>query len=315
MNLPALSAGTAGHLLHDYVMSERSRWCVLKASGDRLRDYLQGQITQDIRGLTTQQGIHACLLTPQGKAVSTLYLIDTGAALLILTPATHAAACVSRLRRFALGYELRVGVVDTLGICSIQGADAAQGLAAFGLPQPGDEWLATSHHAGSVALVMPAEPRGFWVITEKPAIRAQCTNSPHYVDETQMEAMRIIRGLPDFGVEWDEKIHPLNANLIEMRGVSFDKGCYVGQEVTSRMRWRGGIRKKLYRVLLAGVPEALPCPLLSASSAIGELRSAAMDHRQQCYGIAWLPVEIAEKQTALALADGSAVEILEPCHV
>ncbi len=316
MNLPTLNAATAEHLLHDYVITARHRWCVLKATGDGLRDYLQGQITQDIRRLTPQQGIHACLLTPQGKAVSELYLVDAGDALLMLVPTTHAEATVARLRRFSLGYELRIGVIDALGICSIQGADAAQGLALFDLPQAGDNWLATFRHAehGHIALVMPAEPRGFWVIAEKKTIAAQCTSLSHSVDEAQMEAMRIIRGLPDFGVEWDEHIHPLNANLIEMDGVSFDKGCYVGQEVTSRMHWRGGIRKKLYRVLLAHAPDTLPCPLMASSAPIGELRSAAVDHQQQCYGIAWLPIEVVEKQTPLTLRDGSVVDVLEPCH-
>jgi len=317
MNIPALNAATAEHLLHDFVMTERRKWRVIKASGKGLRDYLQGQLTQDIRKLTPQQSIHACLLNPQGKPVSELYLIDAGDALLMLAPSAHAEAAVARLRRFSLGYELRIGVLDTLGICSVQGADATQGLSLFDLPQPGAVWLATSrhaHHCEQVAMVMPAEPLGFWIIADKARIARKCAASSHCVDEEKMEAMRIIRGLPEFGVEWDEHIHPLNANLIEMDGVSFDKGCYVGQEVTSRMRWRGGIRKKLYRVLLSHTPPALPCPLITTAATVGELRSAALDHQQQCYGIALLPIEIVEKQRALTMPDGGSVDILEPCR-
>jgi len=125
--------------------------------------------------------------------------------------------------------------------------------------------------------------------------------------------MRIIRGMPDFGAEWNESVFPLNANLIEFDGVSFEKGCYVGQEVTSRMHWRGGIKKKLYRVAIDGSPDTLPCPIKSTAN-IGELHSAAINHENNCFGIAHLPIETVESQAQLYLENGAEISILEPCH-
>lgn len=314
-NIPRLSAATADKLLQGFVTASRSRWAVLKASGPTLRDYLQGQITQDIKKLTPESGIHACLLSPQGKAVSELYIFEGfNSELILLTPASRAVATVERLRRFALGHQLRIGVVDSLAVCAVQGANAAALLKDFDMSEPGDSWLASScsEKGEALAVVMPASPRGFWIIASPGKIAALLTDHKPAAED-EFEAMRIIRGFPDFGREWDESMHPLNANLIEFDGVSFDKGCYVGQEVTARMNWRGGIKKKLYRVAIEGEPATLPCPVLTTAK-IGELKSAAFDHEGNCVGIALLPIEIAESGSALSLDDGSIVKTLETCH-
>jgi len=315
LKIPHLSEATADALLHDFVVTQRSRWSVIKASGATVRDYLQGQITQDMAKLTPTQGIHACLLTPQGKAITELYIFEGHhCELILLTPASHAVATVGRLRQFALGHQLRIGVVDALAVCAAQGANAAELLNSFDLAEPEGNWLSSSRHSceESFTVVMPERPRGFWIISSSEKI-IQLLTQHKTADENEFEAMRIMRGFPDFGVEWDESTHPLNANLIEFDGVSFDKGCYVGQEVTARMNWRGGIKKKLYRVAIDGRPTTLPCPVLT-SSKIGELKSAAIDHESNCIGIALLPIEIAESDATLALDDGSIVKILEACH-
>ncbi len=304
--------------MHGHIVAERSCWRVLKASGDGLRDFLQGQITQDITRLKPEQGIHACLLTPQGKALSEVYICQgKGDELVILTPAHVAVETVARLRRFSLGYQLRIGIVEELGVFSLQGTHTGEVLAQLGLPEPQDNWLACSRDAQGelVAMLMPREPRGFWLIGSKQTIAEQ---TPGQLPEDQCEAMRIIRGLPRFGEEWDASLHPLNANLIEFDGVSFDKGCYVGQEVTSRMRWRGGIKKKLYRVQLPDTKHgiaapSLPCPVLSTQR-IGEIRSLAFDADGQCFGIALLPIESVNEQTPLHLENGESMRVIEPCH-
>jgi len=315
INLISLNRMTADRLLHDAVVARRKRWSALKASGSGLRNYLQGQITQDMNRLTPARAIHSCVLSPQGKAISELYVLEGHAdELIILTPASHAEATVARLRQFALGLSLRIGIVSALSIYSIQGANAAQVLADFGIAEPTGGWLASSRIPGedSYALVMPENPRGFWLISSME--RLTVLGSRHAtIDEDQYDAMRIMRGIPEFGVEWDESTHPLNANLIEFDGVSFDKGCYVGQEVTSRMHWRGGIKKKLYRVAIDGRPDALPCPVHTTTN-IGELRSAAIDHENNCIGIAHLPVAVVEADAPLTLANGAHIEILEACH-
>lgn len=318
ISIPQLSESTADKLLHDYCLAPRSFWSVVKISGERVREYLQGQITQDVRMLTHEQGIHACVLTPQGKAVSEIYLFEGHEhELIMLTPASRAVALVQRLRRFSLGYQLRIGVVEGMCLCSVQGVHAVDALERLALPVPEPRWLACAHHAHKDlhVLTMPAKPQGFWIVAPDEILKPLLENGRHLVDESEMEAMRIIRGLPVFGIEWDESLHPLNANLLELNGVSFEKGCYVGQEVTSRMHWRGGIKKRLYQVELTGAkkPPELPCPVRTTVD-VGEVRSLAADHQGRLFGIALLPIETAESEQALSTPEGVAVRLMQACQ-
>jgi len=318
LSIPALSKQTAERLAHGYICCRDASWTVIKASGKGLRDYLQGQITQDMGLLSTEQAIHACLLTPQGKAVCELYILaGLQDELLILTPTFIAEEAVARLRQFALGYDLRIGIVDSLAVWSLQGASCAQMFKHLDMPPPGDAWLAASRHVQKECLAMTVveNTKTYWLIADA---NLSIPASESNIAPSELEALRIIRGLPRFGSEWDASIHPLNANLIDFDGVSFEKGCYVGQEVTSRMHWRGAIKKKLYRVQLADVAEGfalekLPCPIHSTAP-VGELCALACDQQGVFFGIALLPIDTVKAESPLKLSDGTDIRVLEHCH-
>jgi len=313
MNIPTLFSQTAEQLLNGHMVAELSCWSVLKASGDGLREYLQGQITQDVGRLKPKQAIHACLLSPQGKAISELYICDgKNDELIILAPSHVATETVARLRRFSMGFQLRIGIVEELGVFILQGNHAAEALARLGLPEAHHHWLACSRSEQEELFSMAIPPQSFWLIGNKTRLQAAF---PNLTSDDQSEALRIIHGQPRFGIEWDANLHPLNANLIEFDGVSFDKGCYVGQEVTSRMNWRKGIKKKLYRVHLPNMEKIPlpPCPVFS-TQAIGEIRSLAFDVEGQCFGIALLPIDSVNKETPLHLENGESMQVIEPCH-
>jgi len=319
-SVPHLSASTADKLLNGHIVARDPHWTVLKASSEGLREYLQGQITQDIKRLFAQQGIHACLLTPQGKAVSELYILEINQdELVILTPAATAEVVVGRLRQFALGYKLRIGMVDSLAIWNVRGASSIDFLSESGLERPENTWLSTTRHPQHecLAMRMNAQKNAFWVVAERTLFAQE-----NQTAASELEALRIIDGQTRFTCEWDASMHPLNANLIEFDGVSFDKGCYVGQEVTSRMHWRGGIRKKLYRVQVSAVNKDsgtentlpdIPCPILS-SAPVGMLRSLACDHENHSFGIALLPIETADSSAPLKLENGTEINVIEACH-
>jgi len=321
MSIPTLSTATAERLQHAHLIAKNTLWSVIKASGMDIRSYLQGQITQDIEKLSPQQAIHSSLLSPQGKAISELYIL-TGHddELIILTPSAHAVATVARLRQFALAHTLRIGIVDQLAVYSIHGAAAADMLHhQFDLRAKQQNRLSCINKQDKdiFALRMQHNPSVYWLICSPQHMIAHFSDhqSPdqQQINDAELEALRILQGQPVFGIEWDASLHPLNANLIEFDGVDFNKGCYVGQEVTSRMHWRGGIKKKLYRVKLENAPGELPCPILSTAN-IGTLKSAAIDEQNNCFGIALLPIEVAESDTRLSLENNTTITILEPCH-
>lgn len=288
---------------------------MLKASGEGLHAYLQGQLTQDMDLLDDAQGIYACALTPQGKPVADLYLMaGHGGEMVMWCESDYAVALVARLRRFALGHTLRIGIVQALAVLAVQGPETDRALVVAGLPVPGRQRYATASldKAELFAMRMPAAASdGVWLALDQSDIQQWLQGLGNVIADADMEAGRIMQGTPRFGVDWDERELPLNANLIERGGVSFDKGCYVGQEVTSRMHWRDGRRRRLYRLQLQQSPAELPADVYRRELNIGRLTSAAVDASGASLGIASLPLQV--EASGLTTGHDKPVQILGVC--
>jgi len=293
-------------------IAKRDAFAVVKASGENLLKYLQGQVTQNITKLTATQGIYTVILNPQGKAVTDLYMVltaqkETWAEVMFLCPQAKALALVERLRMFAMGYELRIGQVSSWQVMSVQGESVDDVLREKTLPVPDADKLSVVCQHDKIVLRMPESECGVWLIGMALPLTNNC-------DESEMERGRIVQGIPYFGIDWTDKLHPLNANLIERDGVDFDKGCYVGQEVTSRMHWRGGIKKKLYRVQVSDDVASMPCAIHTTVK-VGELTSLAINDDGEYVGIALLPIEVAESGQALSLDTSLMVKVEGICGV
>lgn len=315
MIIPQISESQANQLYASYAIGMRKSWRIIKASGQNIRTYLQGQITQDIQKLNETCGIYACLLTPQGKPVSELYIFQISTDVIyMLAPASVAENVVSRLRQFSLGYTLRIGIIESLNLYSVQGVQShvvLQSIFSYpDVPEPCHLAYIQRPNSESIAITISDSPPGYWVIAAADDIAY--IEASYLWDEAAFEAMRIYKGTPRFSIDWDSTIHPMNANLVEFNGVSFDKGCYVGQEVTSRMHWRGGVKKKFYRVSIEHEPISVP-QNISNDINIGKLTSACSTP-DGCFGIAHLPVEFEHSDAQLTLASGGTISIIEPCH-
>lgn len=321
MSFPEITETIVRQMNSSYGISICHRWSVIRLSGDRLTDYLQGQITQDIDRLTEESGIYSCLLTPQGKAVSDLYLFRSGPnEMVMLVGKQVAESVVERLRRFSVGFSLRIGIDRSLLLYSVQGKTAEKALqSVFGIdnpPQTKRLACCTNHHElFPLSVALSSQSTAYWVIA--PQTMQSIIPEEQFWNEDIIDAIRINQGIPSFGMDWDSNTHPLNANLKEFDGVSFEKGCYVGQEVTSRMHWRGGIRKKLFRVNLNQAPDSLPEAILTTVK-IGELTSVCKTP-EGYVGIAQLPADMQEKgqlkSAELQLQSGALVRVMDVCHV
>jgi len=307
-----LPAEAAGLLRENHACALLDNLAVIKASGPAIRDYLQGQLTQDMALLTPEQGIYAAVLTPQGKPVADMRILEGhNGELLIISESSRAEALVGRLRRFAVGFEARIGIVDALAVFAVQGPGTDAVLADCGLPVPtmkiNDTAASAEHDTFSLRLPMAATD-GVWVVCAKADTVSCIRRLGHQITVEDMEAARIVHGFPRLGVDWDESTHPLNANLIERHGVNFDKGCYVGQEVTSRMHWRGQIKWRLYHVGLNAAVESLPCAV-EAGGKMGEITSLARTADGEVQGIARLRIEAVESGHELQAA-GAPLRVL-----
>lgn len=287
----------------DTLICHRSSYRIIRTSGADIRAYLQTQITQDVQQLHAEQAMYAVTLTPQGKAVSDMYLMEQSGDILLIVTADTAEALVHRLRRFALGHDVRIGISEQDALLSIQGHESAS--------------IAQHFTAqGCTTVAMPeAREQGYWSIVAQQDISTLLQPfQAYHCHDRDMEQACIFHGTPRFMRDWDSSISPMYANIEEMHGIRFDKGCYVGQEIMSRMHWRGSVRKKLYLIEIPAMPQTIPCPILS-TVAIGTLTSVATQHGR-IRGIASLPVEVVEQGSPLTLeTQASPITILHPCQL
>lgn len=197
---------------------------------DRLR-YLNGQISNDLRKATSTAAIHACVLTAKGRINADVFIAVDGESFLVDAEAETRESLPARLDRYIIADDVQIeDVTEKFALFHVLGreipavTDTARRVSAdrFGFPGM-DIWLERGEH--DRALQMFAARLG--VCTDEAA-----------------ETFRIERGVPRWGRELTEDIIPIEANL-EERTVDYAKGCYIGQEVISRMKMSGQTNKRL----------------------------------------------------------------------
>jgi folate-binding protein YgfZ len=227
---------------------------VLAVTGADARPFLQGLLTNDVLALTPERPLWAGLLSPQGKALFDMILHDDGAGgVLIDCEAAQAGALARRLGLYRLRRAVGIAPRADLAVHVAWGDEAGEGPPDPRLAALGRRWVAAPGEAGDVAA---------W------------------------RRHRIALGVPEGVAELgQDRTLWLEANAVELGGVSFTKGCYVGQENTARMHHRDRVRRRLLPVRLDGDPgEARE--VMAGERAAGELRAVAGD-----LGMAWLRVE------------------------
>ena len=250
------------------------RGLLLVGGADRTA-WLQGLLTNDIAALRPAEGCYAAYLTPQGRMISDLRVLNVGAVDLLDVPASACASLLERFERFIITEEVTVlDWSDRLCRFSLHGP-AAPGTLAEALPQglarPGGVRVSAAHLAGlaehASILVPEPPPRGagpsdfdvppgcvlvvgtreagvpgfdlFVGHADESRVRdALVSHGAGLVDADTWNTVRIEAGTLVWGVDLDEETIPLEAG-IEDRAISFTKGCYVGQEVIVRVRDRG----------------------------------------------------------------------------
>ena len=230
---------------------------VVRVSGADAAAFLQGLVTNDVERLAAGEARYAALLTPQGKILFDMIVVrapDTDGPVFLLDCGAAQAADLARRLGF---YKLRAKV-------AIANESATQAVAAFWGGEPAIE--------GGLLYADPRDPRLGWrAILPRPI--ADAIGSEHV---NEYEGLRIGVVAPRGGVDFAYgDAFPHDANLDLLHGVDFDKGCYVGQEVVSRMKHRGTGRKRIVRVKLAGSPPAPGAPVMDRELAVGTLGSSS----------------------------------------
>lgn len=261
-------------------------------SGSDRRSYLQGLLTNDIDSLAAGSGCYAAYLTAQGRMIADLWVYELGDAVLLSMDRDVGANVLAKLDQFIFSEDVQLGdVTESFDQIAVLGPAAADVLARAipslsrsvldALPLHGNVRADRDGAAVIVTRIDDAGEPGFDVYIERQAAEPLTTalradNVPA-LDENDAEALRIERGVPRFHRDMDEETIPLEAG-IESRAISFNKGCYVGQEVIIRVlhRGHGRVARKLVglRVDGAAVPAA-GATIKAGDRDAGEVTSAA----------------------------------------
>jgi folate-binding protein YgfZ len=234
------------------------RRTVLRMAGGDVRAVLQNVVTNDIDRLTPGQPVYAALLTPQGKYLFDFILIAApDGAVLIDAAAAQAAALAQKLAMYCLRRDAKVAGEVGLGVALI--------------------WGAAHEPAAGEALVVP-DPRAAalgWRIYAADPREALALTGAAQAERAAYDALRVAHLVPESGIELvPDETYILEAGLEALHGVDFGKGCYVGQEVTARMKHKTELKKRLVQVRVEG--EAPPgTPMTAAGKPAGTLFTQA----------------------------------------
>jgi folate-binding protein YgfZ len=271
---------------------------VVKVSGETARDFLNGLITTDTTRVQPGLGRFGALLTPQGKITVDFLITEApsghGGGFLIDCPKALAQTLADKLSFYRLRAKLGVeNLSGSLGVLAGWDGDAAL--------KPDLAFTDPRNPRLGLRILVPAE------LAQKAADLIGAT----MVDSSAYEAHRIAVGAPRGGLDFIYgDAFPHETNMDRLSGVDFDKGCYVGQEVVSRMQHRGTARTRTVRVLLDG-PAPEPGSTISAGDkAVGTMGSAADGHALALIRIDRAS-EALEAGTPLT-AGGLAIRIAEP---
>jgi len=246
----------------------------LRLSGDDRLKFLQGLVSNDVNAAAPGHAVYSCLLTPQGKFLHDFFLIADGDSLLIECEADRRADLAQRLKMYKLRSKIEIVQAEY------------DVFAAFGAAPPTTD---------AIAYPDPRTP----VLGNRMALPAGSTPGSEIPFE-DYDRLRIANAVPDGSRDMEVgKAILLENNIDLLNGIAWDKGCYTGQELTARTRYRGLVKKRLTPVRISGAVPEIGTPLIEAGSEVGEMRGASGD-----LGLALLRLERLRKPGPIAV-DGA----------
>jgi folate-binding protein YgfZ len=247
----------------------RERGVLTVAGADR-RSFLQGLISNDIEKAAPDRAIYAALLTAQGKYLHDFFIAERGDLLFLDCEAARLPDLQRRLGMYRLRAKVTLAAAPEFVVFAALGPGA---LAALGLA---DEPGAARDLAGGGAFVDPRLPAlGARLIAPQEAGLAALRDAGFAEqDFAAYDRLRLTCGVADGSRDLTiEKAILLEAGFDELNGVDWKKGCYIGQELTARTKYRGLIKKRLLPVELDG-PVPAPGTIISLNGEeAGEMRS------------------------------------------
>lgn len=245
---------------------------LIRVSGPNARSFLHNLLTQDVETLAGGELRFGALLSPPGRLLFDLFLLGEADGVLLDVAADRRDALLQRLTMYKLRARVTVEADD-----------------------------------GHVFVCWPGVAGGFITDPRLPALGGRRYGGGIVTDaaEADWQAHRLALGAPDPAADaLSDKTYPIEANFDLLNGIDFRKGCFVGQETTSRMKRRGSIRNRMLPISFAGPPPAFGAEVLNGELRAGEVLSG-ID------GAAMALLRLDRLEGALTV-DGRPVEVCRP---
>jgi folate-binding protein YgfZ len=277
------------------VLGAVDRRAQLAVAGADRASYLQGLLTNDIEALQPGSGCYATWLTPQGRMIADMHVLQSETMMLLDVPADLLDSLMQRLDQFLFTENVQLqSLAGALASVWVHGPESATVVARVLDVEALDTWAAYRHARVSmrsepdtavvVARIDQLGVPGFALYVDparrEALVAALVEAGAAHVSPDAIEAARIASGYPVFGIDMTNDTIPLEAG-IEGRAISFTKGCYVGQEVIIRVLHRGGgrVARKLVTLRIDGGVPQRGAKLYAAEREIGAITSAAESPR------------------------------------
>jgi folate-binding protein YgfZ len=298
---------------------DRSERGKLALTGPGAKAFLAGQVTNDVEALAPGGGCYAVFLTPKGKMLGDMRILDLGEELFLDTERVALQALFDMIRRFKIGYDVELhkrtveqGLLSLIGPTGREVALRAADLRGEALAE-----AEYSHLPGEIAglpVRLVSADEGVDVLCEaadSEAVRVTLLDTgAQPVSEAAAEIVRVEHGRPRYGVDLDDTVIPQEAGLNE-RAVSFTKGCYVGQETVARLHYKGKPNRHL-RGLRLSASAAPGAELRLGERSVGHLSSSALSPLHGPIGLALIRREAEPGATISVGERGVSAEVIEP---
>ena len=229
----------------DTLFAKLDSRALVAVTGEGWRAFLQGLITQDVEGLAEGGMRFSALLTPQGKFLFDMFVIAGADGCLLDVQADQREALIQRLTMYRLRAKVGIEVVE------------------------GAVWAAWGSNVDGRWSADPRLSELGWR-----AIDPSLPSGARVADEAAYDAHRLSLGVPDTSRDCvPDKTYPLEADFDLLDAIDFKKGCFIGQETTSRMKRRGAIKSRMLPIDFDGPPPAPGSEILAGDLRAGEVLS------------------------------------------
>ncbi len=291
-----------------------SAWALMAARGEEAVDFLHRQLSSDVAGLPQGRSQLSSYNSPKGRvlALFRLFHAPAGAGIDLRLPAELMAPTLQRLRMFILRSKLTLEASEAVGLGLLGEAATACLAERFELPQTAEEVTC----AGACRLLRVPGPLPRFELwgphEEVLAVAGACRQAGlARLHPEAWELAEIQAGLPEVYEATREAFVPQMLNLHRLGGVSFQKGCYPGQEVVARMHYLGKLKRRLFRFQVAGTPPSPGTPVRDPEGQTqGQVVRAARADEGHSEGLAVLALAAVTEARPLQLPEARPLELL-----